>query len=811
MPDEVKGLGGFAGWFKHEQRVGDRLPYDHFIDDRTIVLRDGSLMQSLYLEGFAFETADTEDVNHRQIIRAAALRAIGSSRFVLYHHIIRRKVSVGLNAAYDDPVCGLIHDKWQARLSSRQLFVNDLFITIVRRNPKGKVGFAERIADVFGKGLGDNALAATQARDHKELQAASEALMAALQSYGPRILSSYETRNGQCSEVLELLSALYNGEMRPVLRTHEDIGQYLPYRRISFGLEAMEQASLGDGKDYASILSLKDYPPNATPGMCDALLRLPYEMTLTESFGFVDRQIGLERINLALRRMRAADEEALSLRAGLMSAKDDLSTGNLGLGEHHLSLLVRTKSLESLEPATAQCLAALADLGAVAVREDVNLEPAFWAQFPGNEGYIARKALISTSAYASFASLHGFPIGQPDGNHWGQAVTVFETSSATPYYFNFHKADLGNFTVIGPSGSGKTVVLNFLAAQAQKFKPRTILFDKDRGAEIFIRAIGGHYATLRPGEPTGFNPLQLSDTPGNRAFLRTLIAQLLTRPDLPLNSEEEAIITEAVDANFEQDPSYRRLRYFRELLGGVRRPTHGDLAARLSPWTGDAEHAWLFDNETDALDMSARTLGFDMTLLLNEPVLRTPCMMYLFQRVEERLDGTPTIIIIDEGWKALDDEVFAAAIRNWMKTLRKRNAILGFGTQSARDALDSRISSAIIEQSATQIFMPNPRAQAEDYVEGFGLTLHELDLIRAIPASSHAFLVKHGNHSVVARLDLSSMPDVLTVLSGRESTVRQLDDLRARVGDEPENWWLPLIGEPFPDAVPRRRPRKGGA
>lgn len=811
MVDGAKGLGGFASWFKHEERAGDRLPYDHFIDDRTIVLRDGSLMQSLYLEGFAFETADTEDVNHRQIIRAAALRAIGSSRFVLYHHIIRRKVSVGLNANYDDPVCGLIHDKWQSRLSSRQLFVNDLFITIVRRNPKGKVGVADRIADLLGKGVGDNAQAATQARDHKELQAASEALMAALQAYGPRILSSYETQNGHCSEMLELLSAIYNGEMRPVLRTHDDIGQYLPYRRISFGLEAMEQSSLGDGKDYASILSLKDYPPNATPGMCDALLRLPYEMTLTESFGFVDRQIGLERINLALRRMRAADEEALSLRAGLMSAKDDLSTGNLGLGEHHLSLLVRTKSLDSLEPATAQCLAALADLGAVAVREDVNLEPAFWAQFPGNEGYIARKALISTSAYASFASLHGFPIGQPDGNHWGQAVTVFETSSATPYYFNFHKADLGNFTVIGPSGSGKTVVLNFLAAQAQKFKPRTILFDKDRGAEIFIRAIGGHYATLRPGEPTGFNPLQLSDTPGNRAFLRTLIAQLLTRPDLPLNSEEEAIITEAVDANFEQEPHYRRLRYFRELLGGVRRPTHGDLAARLNPWTGDGEHAWLFDNETDALDMTARTLGFDMTLLLNEPVLRTPCMMYLFQRVEERLDGTPTIIIIDEGWKALDDEVFAAAIRNWMKTLRKRNAILGFGTQSARDALDSRISSAIIEQSATQIFMPNPRAQAEDYVDGFGLTLHELDLIRAIPASSRAFLVKHGNHSVVARLDLSSMPDVLTVLSGRESTVRQLDDLRARVGDAPENWWQPLLGEPFPDVAPRRKARKGGA
>ena len=811
MADGPKGLRGFASWFKTEHRVGDRLPYDRLLDERTIQLRDGSLMQSIYLEGFAFETADTDEVNHRQIVRAAALRAIGSSRFVVYHHIIRRRVSVGLHAAFDDPVCNLIQQTWQKKLASRQLFVNDLFITIVRRDPKGKVGVAERIADLFGKGMGENAVAAAEARDHRELMAASEALMAALQAYGPRQLGGYDTVNGRCSEPLELLSAVYNGEMRPVLRPTTDLGQYLPYRRVSFGLEALEQSSLGDGKDFSAILSLKDYPPQATPGMCDAILRLPFEMTLTESFGFVDRQIGLERINLALRRMRAADEEAMSLRQGLMSAKDDLATGAMGLGEHHMSLLVRAKSLNQLDSCAAQSLAALADLGAVAVREDVNLEPAFWAQFPGNEAYIARKALISTGAYASFASLHGFPIGQPEGNHWGQAVSVFETSSGTPYYFNFHKADLGNFTVIGPSGSGKTVVLNFLAAQAQKFKPRTILFDKDRGAEIFIRAIDGHYATLRPGEPTGFNPLQLHDNPGNRSFLRSLIMQLLTRPDLPLNSEEEAIITEAVEANFEQEPQYRRLRYFRELLAGVRRPMHGDLAARLSPWCNDGEHAWLFDNADDELDMERRTLGFDMTLLLNEPVLRTPCMMYLFQRVEERLDGTPTIIIIDEGWKALDDEVFAAAIRNWMKTLRKRNAILGFGTQSARDALDSRISSAIIEQSATQIFMPNPRAQPEDYCDGFGLTAHELDLIRALPNASHAFLVKHGNHSVVARLDLSSMPDILTLLSGRESTVRQLDDLRLMHGDDVAAWWPHLIGTPFPDAAAPRGKKTGRA
>ena len=128
---------------------------------------------------------------------------------------------------------------------------------------------------------------------------------------------------------------------------------------------------------------------------------------------------------------------------------------------------------------------------------------------------------------ASFGSLHGFALGQAQGNHWGEAVTLLETTSATPFFFNFHHGDLGNFSVIGPSGSGKTVVMNFLAAQAQKFSPRTILFDKDRGAELFVRGIGGRYDSIRSGEPTGFNPLALPDTPGNRAFLRDWLGVLL--------------------------------------------------------------------------------------------------------------------------------------------------------------------------------------------------------------------------------------------------------------------------------------------
>jgi type IV secretion system protein VirB4 len=216
----------------------------------------------------------------------------------------------------------------------------------------------------------------------------------------------------------------------------------------------------------------------------------------------------------------------------------------------------------------------------------------------------------------------------------------------------------------------------------------------------------------------------------------------------------------------------------------------------------DGERAWLFDNQDDELDFDNRVLGFDMTELLEDRRLRTPVLLYLFHRIEDRLDGNPTMILIDEAWKALDDPMFAARIRNWMKTLRKRNAMIGFATQSAADALDSSIASAIVEQTASAIFMPNTKAREEHYCKGFGLSGQELEFIRSLPAHSHCFLVRQANRSVVARLDLGGMPDLLTVLSGRESSVRKLDELRASVGDNPANWYPLLTRTPWPGSTP---------
>jgi type IV secretion system protein VirB4 len=785
---------GPAGWSAKEARAGDRLPYARLVDENCVLLRDGSLMMALQVPGLLFETEDSEALNAHAASREVMLRSNLDSRFVFYHHVVRRRVEVELEAEFDDPLAGLIDRRWRERLAGGRLFVNDQFVTLVRRPARGKAGLAEKL----GKAWNRKGRTPTEAdpKELRSLRAAAGGIVASLSQYGARLLGEYENAQGRaCSEPLELLSALYNGEMRPVRvpGAQTDIGQMLPYRRASFGLDAMELKGSG-ASDFAAMLSLKDYPDATAPGLLDTLLRLPYEMVVSESFAPAERQSARERMDLAIRRLKSADEEAAAERNDMLGARDALGAGSVSFGDHHLSVLVRENDLDALDDAAAAAAAALADSGAITVREDTNLEPAFWGQFPGNEGYLVRRAMISSANMAGFSSLHGFAIGQATGNHWGDAVSLLQTTSSTPFFFNFHQGDLGNFTVIGPSGSGKTVVMNFLAAQAQKFSPRTILFDKDRGAEIFIRGIGGRYDRIASGTPTGFNPLALPDNPANRAFLRDWFGVLLKAE----GPEENALIAGAVDAAFANDGALRRLRHFRELLSGARRPQPGDLADRLSAWIEDGEHAWLFDNARDELDLGARVLGFDMTALLDSPRLRTPTMMYLFHRIEERLDGEPTMILIDEGWKALDDEVFAARIRDWLKTLRKRNALVGFATQSARDALESRISSALVEQTATMVFMPNARARAEDYCDGFGLTHHELALIRGLPAHSRCFLVRQSDASVVVRLDLSGAPEVLTVLSGRESSVRKLDALRASHGDDPARWFPALTGHAWP-------------
>lgn len=207
-----------------EQSAGKHLPYARHVDDHTVETRDGLLMQVIQIRGLLFETADTDELNYRKRLRDAVLQAIGSSRFAIYHHIIRREAEVDLNANYPDGFSRRLDEAWKARLSTRKLYVNDLFLTLVRRPIQGRIGTLDRLQKRFGRAV------AGQPATRFEIQALEQArdgLLAALTNYEPRLLGVYETKQGPCSEPLEFLSYLLNGEMRPVLLPMQDLGDYL--------------------------------------------------------------------------------------------------------------------------------------------------------------------------------------------------------------------------------------------------------------------------------------------------------------------------------------------------------------------------------------------------------------------------------------------------------------------------------------------------------------------------------------------------------------------------------------------------------
>lgn len=775
---------------EREVKAASFIPYSRHFDDTTLKTKAGYLLKVIKIEGLPFETADQTDLNTRKNIRATLLRGISNSRFAVYHHTIRRRVSDKLPGLFENDWCRNLDNEYQEKLSQKNMFVNEQFITIVRRPPQSKIGIMANISSTLFSSVDRSA---RQQKDIENLRAINEAvnnIVSTLEPYKPRVLKVIDTESGSFSEPLSFLSYLVNLEDKPIRLPACSIADYLPEKRLSFGRETFElRGAASSDVKLGAVMSVKEYDNATGPGMLDSFLRLPHEFILTQSFGFVDRQTSLSAMNEAERKMIASEQGAESLIVDIQEAKNDLSSGKSSFGEHHISLTVFADNKDQLDKSISDSLSAFTNLGLICVREDVNLEPAFWANLPANFNYISRRSLISNRNFASFASLHTFPAGSKQDNHWGSAITRLETTSGTPYWFNFHERDVGNFTVIGPTGTGKTVLLTFLMAQAQRLKPRSVYFDKDRGAEIFIRAIGGEYTVVSPGKPTGLNPLQLEDTPKNRGFLRDWL-QLLVLDDSHqrLTSKEVDIISDAVNANFEAPPENRRLRYIAELLAGYGAEQGSSLGEKIAKWHTKGERAWLFDNEQDTLALDNSTIGFDLTSILDDKISRAPWLLYIFHRIDELLNGEKTIIMLDEGWKMLDDPVFTARIKDWMKTIRKQNGILGFATQSVRDALNSEVGDTIIEQSFTQIFLPNNKASEEDYCKGFGLTQQELMIIRELTPESRCFLIKHGTDSVIAKLDLSNMDDFIAVLSGRTETVKLLEEIMKDKGKSPEDW-----------------------
>jgi type IV secretion system protein VirB4 len=404
---------------------------------------------------------------------------------------------------------------------------------------------------------------------------------------------------------------------------------------------------------------------------------------------------------------------------------------------------------------------------------------------------------------------HNFPVGRATGNHWGDALALLITSAHSPYYFSLHasdprdpdggsRKDTGHTFICGPTGSGKTVFIGFMISMLAGQGATQVVFDKDQGLEILVRALGGGYLALKPGEPTGFNPLQLDPTPVNIEFLKAWL-RMLARGSVPLTTREQNDLDQALRGTLALELPARRLSRLIEFTD----PTRSDgIHARLTHWChcASGEYAWVFDNPTDSVvpQLSGNTtIGFDVTHFLTHELIRGPTNRYLFHLVEQLLDGRRLVCWVDEFSNALADADFESFADNAPKTWRKLNGVLCAATQTASGVLKSRIARTVVEQTATKVFFPNPDADARDYIDGFGLTEREFKLIKEqIEPGSRMFLVKQGHYSIVCELDLKGFEGELAVISGRRHSIEQMHQMMRAVGAEPIQW-LPVFLKRF--------------
>jgi type IV secretion system protein VirB4 len=773
---------------KSEVSAAHFIPYKCHWNSDTILTHKEELVRVIKIKGFAFETADDIDIDLKKNARNNLLKGMSSGNFSLYFHTIRRKEKGFPDGEMPNLFAKKVNEEWSARHADDKSFVNEHYFTIVRGQEKSGVAALENMAKKIQHKADKSAWENYMRECFDELDEMTERILNGFGNYGAQLLGVVENDEGVTSEILEFLSRLVNcGYSQAMSVPLGDISHHLPVSRLYFGNKSIE-AHHPFGVKYAGIVSVKEYRPSTHAGVLDGFMELPFELIIAQSFSFINRMVAISSMQLQQRRLVQSEDVAVSQIQEIDQALDSAMSGEFGFGNHHLTVLCIEDSPKSLESALSLAVVELSNTGITAVRERMNLEPAYWAQLPGNADYMARRSTVNTFNIAAFASFHNYPSGKRKKNHWGDAVTVLNTVSGTPYFFSFHVRDVGHTMIIGPTGAGKTVLLNFLAAQAQKFNGRLFFFDKDRGAEIFVRAIHGRYMMPSASITSGFNPFQLEDNSANRSFLIDFMKALVMVGETALPAHEVERINEAVSGNYKLPKEQRRLRNIAAFMG-IGGP--GTLAGRLAMWHSGGSHSKLFDNEEDLIDFStAKTFGIEMSEVLKDKVSIGPVLLYLFHRIQASLDGSPTMIILDEAWALIGNPVFAPKIKDWLKVLRKLNTFVVFATQSVEDAAKSSISDTLVQQSATQIFLPNLKATPL-YREVFMLSEREFNLVKTTDPSTRYFLVKQDNDGVIARIDLGGMDEVIRVLSGRIDTVILLDEIIAEVGDDPDDW-LPI-------------------
>ncbi|GDX39282.1 conjugal transfer protein TrbE [Methylocystaceae bacterium] len=566
------------------------------------------------------------------------------------------------------------------------------------------------------------------------------------------------------------------------------------------------------GNQHLRILTITGFPSITTPGILDELNQLAFPYRWSTRAIMLDKQDATKLLTkirrhwFAKRKSVAAilkevmtneastliDADAQNKAMDADAALQELGADNIGQAYVTATVCVWDENPKNADEKLRLVEKVIQGRDFTCMAESINAVDAWLGSLPGHAYANVRQPPISTMNIAHMIPLSAVWAGSLYDEHFNQPPLFFgRTEGSTPFRFSLHVGDVGHTLVIGPTGAGKSVLLALMAMQFRRYRASQIFaFDFGGSIRAATLAMDGEWRDLGGAltdnaiDSVALQPLAHIDGLGEKSWVADWIAGILTREKIVLKPEDKEQIWSALSSLASAPIQERTLTGLSALLQSKH------LKNALKAYCINGAYGRLLDAEAERLG-ETDVLAFETEGLIKSKA--APAVLsYLFHQIEKRLTWRPTLIIIDEGWLALDDEGFAEQLREWLKTLRKKNASVIFATQSLSDIENSPIASAIIESCPTRLFLANERAlepQITRLYRQFGLNERQIEIIaRATPKRDYYCQSRRGNRLFDLRLGEIALAFVAASSKADQAAIAQIYAEQSRLSFVPA--WL---------------------
>ena len=744
-------------------KYSEYIPFQKVHDGNYMSLTNDSVLRVYRVKGLQTSMQDENTKEKFLELRTQLFNQIHDPSVVLRFYTVRDLADEKTDYEFHQATLQKIYNKWNGQ--GLKIFTNNYYIVI----SVSGVGAVEKL-NLYGNYI--------------------ESILAA---YKPTVLKNDKPDNMACffGRILSPIT-----KPRPKV-ADSNIAEMVTVDNVDFLKKGLVKFTSGDKERFAAMLSFKTSPDYLDEEFFDTVSTIQAEMICMNSFIIM----GSNQVEKTIKqRMSTADEKLKSTEQQIYEAQsmmDENVSGNQTLVNFYPLFVIFGDTQDDLEKSVDEFKKISASFGISPIVETFASKVSWFAQIPGFNVFPRNFKLLSRAAAITIPmSTQPYGIENCD---WGNGpLVIFPTAQGTPYKFQFHVSDkpvaVAHTLTIGPTGGGKTTLFSFLISQSLRHpKLKAFFFDRNKGAEIFTLAVGGKYITMQGKEKntlnnkveqsflTHLNPLKMSDTVANRAFLRRWLSIISGQTDV-MSADE---IARAVSVNFDYLSDKDRLlsNLWESCFSSA-----GNMRSALKKWIDPLQYGDMFNETTDTLDLQSRLTTFDFTEILQDEVLSPAVISYILHRINNITvsGGNPSLIMIDETAPMLENKIFRNNFITGLQEGRKNRQAYMAAFQRANVLDKLGIGDVVRGQAQTVLFFRNPAADLNDYSH-WNLNPLEMAFIqgKAYPNLKRALLLSRPvtGESVILNTELGGLGNLLRLFESGRSSVLLAEELYKMFGN----------------------------